>query len=588
MRPDPATTVIGAEARHLLSTLIEINNQITSILDLDELLNKIAELTNQIVPYEIFAIFLLDDEKQELYLRFAIGHPAHVVRDLRIKVGEGVTGTAVMDRTTVVVDDVRQYPRYIEAVERARSELAVPLISQNRVVGVLDIESPELGYFREDQVRLLNLLASQIAIAIENARVYESERRNREMLALLYNVSLEMSSTLEVEELVRKIAAAVKQQIDYHTFSIFLLDEKQALLRPQFVIRSNERENQKLVLPLGTGLIGTAAKLNMPLRIADVMQDARYLNVHTETRSELVVPLTSKGRVVGVVDLESTQPNYFTEYHQRFLMTLASRIASSLVNAELYARVAENESRLGREMKIAREIQRQLMPDEVPSIPPLRMAVLFKPVAQLGGDLYDWIAFDDGRMAIVIGDVAGKGAPAALYGALSSGVIRTRAGRKYPPGQMLELVNKTLYQRPIEGQYVAVTYAIYDPKSKTVTLANSGLPYPLLLRAGQPTFLDIGGIPLGLFPDSKYEETALDLQSGDILVFYSDGVVEMRNEAGEEFGLRRLAETVRNNHEKTPEDIVKAVTAALAEFIGRVRPQDDRTMIVVKMGDGEI
>jgi sigma-B regulation protein RsbU (phosphoserine phosphatase) len=121
------------------------------------------------------------------------------------------------------------------------------------VVGVLDIESPEPGYFREEQVKLLNLLASQIAIAIENARVYESERRNRELLALLYDISLEMSSTLEVDELVRKIAAAVKQKIDYHTFSIFLLDEKQGLLRPKFVIRSNERENQKLVLPLGTG-----------------------------------------------------------------------------------------------------------------------------------------------------------------------------------------------------------------------------------------------------------------------------------------------------------------------------------------------
>jgi len=584
MRPDSATTLISNEARRLLSTLIEINNQITSILDLDELLNKIAELTNRIVPYEIFAIFLLDDEKQELYLRFAIGHPPEVVRDLRIKIGDGVTGTAAMERTTVVVDDVRKYPRYIEAVKSARSELAVPLISQNRVVGVLDIESPEPGYFREEQVKLLNLLASQIAIAIENARVYESERRNRELLALLYDISLEMSSTLEVDELVRKIAAAVKQKIDYHTFSIFLLDEKQGLLRPKFVIRSNERENQKLVLPLGTGLIGTAAKMNTPLRIGDVTLDPRYLNVHTETRSELVVPLASKGRVVGVVDLESTQPGYFTEYHQRFLMTLASRIASSLVNAELYAQVAENESRLGREMKIAREIQRQLMPDEVPVIPPLQMAVLFKPVAQLGGDLYDWIAYDDGRLAIVIGDVAGKGAPAALYGALSSGVIRTRAGRKYPPGQMLELVNKTLYQRPIEGQYVAVTYAIYDPKTRTVTLSNSGLPYPLLVRAGQPTFLDVGGIPLGLFPDSQYEETALELQPGDTLVFYSDGVVEMRNDNGDEFGLRRLAETVRQNHDKTAEEIVKSVSAALADFIGRIRPSDDRTMVVVKMG----
>jgi phosphoserine phosphatase RsbU/P len=585
MKPDPATAIVGAEDRRLLSTLIEINHEITSILNLDELLNKIAELTNRIVPYEIFAIFLVDDEKQELFLRFAIGHPQDVVKNLRIRIGDGVTGTAALERKTVVVDDVRQYPRYIEAVKHARSELAVPLISKNRVVGVLDIESPELNYFQDEQVKLLNLLASQIAIAIENANVYDSEHRNRELLALLYDISLDMSSTLEVDELVHKIAAAVKQKIDYHTFSIFLLDEKQGLLRPKFVIRSNERENQRLVLPLGAGLIGTAAKLNMPLRIADVTKDSRYLNVHTETRSELVVPLTSKGRVVGVVDLESTQPGYFSEYHQRFLMTLASRMASALVNAELYAQVAENEMRLGREMKIARQIQHQLMPDEFPSIPPLQMAVLFKPVAQLGGDLYDWIAFDDGRLAIAIGDVAGKGAPAALYGALSSGVIRTRAGRKYPPAQMLELVNKTLYQRPIEGQYVAVTYAIYDPQTRSIALSNSGLPYPLLVRGGQPTFLNVGGIPLGLFPDSTYEEMSLPLQTGDVLVFYSDGVIEMRNAEGEEFGLKRLAETVRVNHDKTPEEIVKSVSAALAEFIGRVRPHDDRTMVVVRMGE---
>ena len=583
MRPDPA--IVTPEASRFVSTLIEINHEITSILDLDELLQKIADLTNRFVPFEIFAIFLLDDEKQELYLRFAIGYSPDVVKNLRIKLGNGVTGTAAMERRPVVVDDVRTYPRYIEAVKNTRSELAVPLVSQNRVVGVLDIQSPEPDYFREDQARMLSLLASQIAIAIQNARVYESERRNRELLALLYDISLEMGSTLEVDELVHKIAAAVKQKIDYHTFSIFLVDEKRGLLKPRIVIRSNEQEHQKLVLPIGTGLIGTAAKLNEPLRVGDVTKDPRYLNVHTEARSELVVPLTSKGNVVGVVDLESTQVNYFTEYHERFLMTLASRIASALVNAELFERVADNERRISREMKIAREIQRQLMPDEVPSIPPLQMAVLFKPVAQLGGDLYDWIEFDDGRLAIVLGDVAGKGAPAALYGALSSGVIRTRAGRKYPPGQMLELVNKTLFQRPVEGQYVAVTYSIYDPKTSTVTLANSGLPYPLLVRGGQPTYLDIAGVPLGLFPDTKYQETGLQLQRGDILVFYSDGVVEMRNEAGEEFGLKRLAETVRVQHEKSPDEIVKAISAALAEFIGRVRPHDDRTMIVVKMGN---
>src|SRR5688572_6309478 len=149
MKPNAAT--ISDEAR-FLSTLVEINHEITSILDLDQLLNKIAELTHRIVPYEIFAILLVDPERQDLYHRFAIGHPPEVLRSLRIKLGDGVTGTAALERKPVVVDDVSQYPRYIEAVKAARSELAIPLISKNRVVGVLDIESPEIGYFREEHV----------------------------------------------------------------------------------------------------------------------------------------------------------------------------------------------------------------------------------------------------------------------------------------------------------------------------------------------------------------------------------------------------------------------------------------------------
>src|SRR5262245_596182 len=245
-----------------LTTLVEINHEITSILDLDQLLKKIAELTERIVPYEIFAIFLVDEAGEELYYRFAIGHSKEVVQTLRVRFGEGIIGSAAKDRKPVVVHDVRTDPRYIEAVKRARSELAVPLISKNRVVGVLDIESPEVGYFRDEQVRLLNLLASQIAIAIENANIYESERHNREMLALLYKISLDMGSTLEVEELVHKIADAVKATVNYSIFSIYLLDERQKVLRPKVVIRDSAPEHQKMNIPLGTGLVGHAAQLN--------------------------------------------------------------------------------------------------------------------------------------------------------------------------------------------------------------------------------------------------------------------------------------------------------------------------------------
>ncbi len=566
-----------------LATLIEINHEITSILDLDELLRKIAELTQRIVPFQIFAIFLLDEERQELYFRFAVGHSADVVQNLRIAMGDGLVGTAAKERKPLVVDDVRTDPRYIEAVQAARSELAVPLISKNAVVGVLDIESPEVGYFNDEQVRLLSLLASQIAIAIENAKLYESERRNRESLALLYKISVEVGSTLEVDELVHRIAAAVKSTINYQIFSIFMLDEKQQVLRPRIIIRYNELDSQKLILPVGTGLVGTAAQLKEPLRIGDVTKDPRYLAIHPETRSEMAVPLVHKKRVIGIVDLESTELNYFTEYHERFLVTLGTRIAAALANAELYERVSENERRMDREMKIAREIQHQLMPEELPSIDPLSLAVLFKPVAHLGGDLYDFIQYDDGRLAIVVGDVAGKGAPAALYGALSSGIIRTRAGRKYPPGQMLALVNKTLYQRPIEGQYLALTFSIYDSTTRKLAIANSGLPYPLLVHNGEARFLQLAGVPLGLFPESEYEEKEVSLESGDVLVYYSDGVIEMRNEAGEEFGLKRLADIGRRFSHESAREIVRAVDVAVEEFAGRAAPSDDRTMIVVKM-----
>src|SRR5213593_3047446 len=266
MKPDLAQT----SDSNFLATLVEINHEITSILDLDQVLKKIAELTERIVPYEIFAIFLVDDVAGDLYYRFAIGHAKEVVRTLRVPFGEGIVGAAAQERKPVVVEDVRTDPRYIEAVKAARSELAVPLISKNRVVGVLDIESPEVGYFQDEQVRLLNLLASQLAIAIENARLYESERRNRQTLALLYELSLEMSSTLDVDEVVHHIAGAVKTMVNYHIFTLFQLDERAGVLVPKTVIRSNEQDFRKLTVPLGEGLVGAAALHNEPVRVGDV------------------------------------------------------------------------------------------------------------------------------------------------------------------------------------------------------------------------------------------------------------------------------------------------------------------------------
>ena len=570
-----------------LAEVLAINHEITAILDLDRLLHKIAELTRRFIPYEVFAILLVHEQKEELYYRFAIGHPSEVVDTLRVPIGDGIIGTAAKERRPVVVDDVSSDSRYINVVSGTRSELAIPLISKDRVLGVLDIESPELAYFREEQVLMLDMLASQIAIAIDNAELYESERRNRELVSLLYDISLEMTSTLDVDDLINKIADAIKSTIDYDIFSILLVDARTERLKPRIVFRPSGQEYEKFNVVLGQGLVGTAALDNVPIRVEDVSKDARYIKVHDETASEMVIPLSIKGSVIGVLDLESHRQGQFTEYDERLLMTLATRVASALVNAELFEQVVKNEQQLDHELEIAREVQRQLLPDVVPSFGSLALATSFTPVAHLGGDLYDLIRYDDGRIAITIGDVSGKSAPAALYGALASGIIRTRATRKYGPAEMLELVNKSLQQRPIATQYIALTYAVYDPAGHKLTIANSGLPYPIRVAKDSCGFLNLAGIPLGLFPDSKYEEQIITLVPGDLIVFYTDGIVERRNSDGEEFGLRQLSRVVGDHRDKDPADLIIAIQEAVELYAGGTPSDDDQTLFVVKMTSQE-
>ena len=317
--------------------------------------------------------------------------------------------------------------------------------------------------------------------------IYESERRNREMLALLYEVSLDMSSTLEVDEVFHRIAAAVKSTVNYHIFSIFQLDERTGVLQLKIVIRSNERGvPEDLTVPLGSGLVGTAALMNVPVRVGDVLRiRATSTSIRKRVRS-LPCRSTHKGQVIGVVDLESTELDYFTEYHERLLTTLASRIATALVNAQLYATGLGQRAPHG-----PRNEDRPRNPAAADARRSSRhrrrwiIAVTFKPVAHLGGDLYDFIHFDDGRLAIVAGRRCRKGR--------ARGSVRSALQRHHPNACHTQISAGTdartrqqdaLLRRPIESQYCALTYAIYDPQTRKITLANSGLPYPLLVRDG--------------------------------------------------------------------------------------------------------
>jgi sigma-B regulation protein RsbU (phosphoserine phosphatase) len=563
--------------------LLEVADVVNTTLDLDTTLRRVAELVRKVIDYEIFGILLLNEKTQELRFRFQVGYAREIAERVRIKVGEGVTGIAAQRREAILVDDVSKDSRYISAAHNVRSELAVPLIIKNRLIGVIDIESPQPNHFTEEHKRLLTLIASRMAVGIENARLYTRTTRQARTLVLLNEIARELTSILNVDELLKRIAELLSRLIDYQMFSILLLDTAGEKLQHRFSQRFQENVQLKHEIPLGMGLVGYAAQHKQAVLVPDVSKDPRYIRGNPETRSELAVPLVYKDKVIGVLDLEHTRRGFFTDDHKRTVTTLAAQVAIAIENAQLYEQIARQEKRLERDLAMARQLQFRLLPPSLPKLENLDIAAKFVPARAIGGDLYDFVNYSMSRTAIVIGDVSGKGAPAAIYAALVSGILRSHAPIEPGPAEMLSAVNFSLGERRIESQFVSLIYAVWDDRNRTLQVANSGLPRPIYCHDGKIEVIEATGLPLGLFDDADYDEFSFQAKPGDMFVFFSDGILDASNKAEELFGRERVGQIVAANPDASADEVVKSIFQAVAEHASGEEAFDDQTVVAIRV-----
>ncbi|HEX8813990.1 MAG TPA: GAF domain-containing protein [Terriglobales bacterium] len=563
--------------------LLEVADVVNTTLDLDTTLARVAELVRKVIDYEIFAILLLNDKTQELFIRFQVGYPREVAERARIKVGQGVTGLAAQRREPVLVNDVIKDEQYISGVPNVRSELAVPLIIKNRLIGVIDIESPRPNNFTEEHKRLLMLIASRMAVGIENARLYTRSTRQARSLLLLNEIARELTSILNVDEVLKRIGELLNRVIDYQMFSILLLSPDGTKLQHRFSLRFRENIHLKHDIPLGRGVVGYAAEHREAVLVPDTRKDPRYIELNPETRSELAVPLIYKDKVIGVLDLEHMRRGFFTEDHRRTMITLAAQIAIAIENARLYEEIARQEKRLERDLGMARELQFGLLPPKLPKLQNLELAAKFVPARAIGGDLYDFVSYSFDRTAIIIGDVSGKGAPAAIYAALVSGILRSHTPIEPSPAEMLSAVNFSLGERRIEGQFVSLIYSVWDDKERILHVANSGLPRPIYCHQKKTKIIEATGLPLGLFEEADYEELRFEAQPGDLFVFFSDGILDAANKAGDLFGRERLERVVTKNCEASADGLVKAIFKAVTEHTAGADAFDDQTVVALRV-----
>ena len=577
------TTSTQSDHLKIEPLLLEVADVVNTTLDLDTTLRRVAELVRKVIDYEIFAILLLNEKTQDLRIRFQVGYAREVAERIKIKIGQGVTGQAVQRREAILVDDVSKHPEYISGAPDVRSELAIPLIVKNRVIGVLNLESQEAGRFTEEHKRLLTLIGSRMAVGIENARLHTRTTKQARTLILLNEIARELSSILNVDELLKRIAELLSRLIDYQMFSILLVDAAGEKLQHRFSLRFQENIQIKHDVPLGDGLVGYAARHRQAVLVPDVSKDPRYIALNPETRSELAVPLIYKDKVIGVLDLEHTKRGFFTDDHNRTVTTLAAQVAIAIENARLYEEIARQEKRLERDLALARELQFRLLPQSLPKLANLEVAAKFRPARAIGGDLYDFVNYSLDHLGMVIGDVSGKGAPAAIYAALVSGILRSHAPIEPGPAEMLRAVNFSLGERRIEGQFVSLIYAVWDDRNRSLKIANSGLPRPLYCHDGKIEVIEATGLPLGLFDDAEYDEFTFKAKPGDMFVFFSDGILDARNKAGDMFGRHRTEAIIAGCADISADCVVKSLFTAVTEHGAGEEAFDDETVVAIKV-----
>ncbi len=585
--PPPAFNQSDPKEHELVTTLFDLGRQVTSVLDLDELLRQIPKLIGRLIAFEAFAVYLLDERRGELRSAYTVGYPS-TGEPVRLKPGTSLVGAAVLSEQPLLVNDVTSDARYVETVPGMRSELVVPLRHQSKAIGALNILSRNRDQFTIRDVAIATQFAAHVAVALVNARLFERSRLDAEAFETLAEIGREVAAVLDLDELFTRIAQLAKRVIDYRTFGILLLNADNEL-EMKLAVQYGEKVEVPRV-PLGEGLVGYAALHREVVLVPDVSQDPRYIKLVADVRSQLAIPLLIKDRCIGVVDLESPELDAFTKRDVEILTLLASQAAVAIENARLYDEVRSTQERLEKEVRFAQRVQAALLPAGSPKrLKGVELAAAFASARELGGDFHEYLAPESNTLVVAVGDVSGKGVPAALYSAFAAELVRGRTFRRRylpersGPAAVLSSVNTILHQRQLEEYYCTLCYTIFDLKRRTITIANSGLPYPIRCSTEGCAQIELPGVPLGSFPGSTYDEVTFALQAGDVFVFCTDGVFEAMNQDGHEFTSERLLQVVRASRELSAKAIVDGVFKAVADWRGDTPPNDDMTAVAVKM-----
>lgn len=426
-----------------------------------------------------------------------------------------------------------------------------------------------------------------LANAIARLCFQEHQLRSRlDELTTLYNVTMTLSDSRELNVVLHRTAELVTEVMGVKATSIRLLDEENQRLVTRTVHNLSRKFMESGVIPLDQAEIDRAAMGPEGYAYVDDMRTDPRVPNPAEAEEEGVVSLLSvgmryKGRSIGVLRVYTGQRSTFSPHRVNLLKSVAAQAAAAIENARLATEAREAEA-IERQLRLAADVQQRMLPSEAPNIPGLDVAAIYVPCFELGGDLYDWIPLPYGNLGLAVADVSGKGVPASLIMASVRAYLRAQVDNVYYLYEILRRLNLMLCRDTKAHEFVTLFYGVIDTGNRRLTYANAGHPPAMVLRRGRIIELGSDNMVLGVDAQQSYSQSIFDLESGDTLLVYTDGLTDAMNFQQQTFSRHRVREALLKGG-ATAELVAQGILWEMRRFAGLQRRNDDITMIVVKV-----
>ena len=407
-------------------------------------------------------------------------------------------------------------------------------------------------------------------------------------LRKLLDITKTISRSLDLEEVLNLVMDTLGSLIHYDAAGIYLIEFSPADKSP-YIFKSKAIRGYQISfelieprLKMGEGFLGTVAQSGKAIISADVSKDGRYFAARDLTKSEMVAPIISNDRVIGVFDLESDHFNAYSEDDLAILQLLTSQVAIIIEKVRLHDQVVEKK-RIEAQLEIARKVQLELLPPDDPVVDNFDISAYIFPAEEVSGDYYDWVDIFEDQIGIVVADAVGHGIPAALLMAFLRASLRAGIQVGYAPHIAFSKVSNLLRDSIDDNQFITAIYGILDSTNKTFVFSNAGHNPPLLIKPdGEYRFVEYGDMPLGMFDDIHYHQHFIRFEEGQIMVIYTDGITEAANPNGEEYGNDRFAKRVLDGIDLSAKQMIDHVRKGVADFTERKFLDDDGTLFIVK------